>query len=243
MLQQVGAHSAIVKWRDGPDQVCFAKKISKLNKEQWPHCVTATATGGNHKEALLTGLNPDHTYYYSLGAPGSGSGNIEQSFRTAPPSNKPPKDGNTHIWLIGDSGTETEQSPFTGQFTHPGEAEEVKQGFLAYNADKEPVDLFVWAVPEVSAPDGVRLAERLRREHPAVDLVILTDPEPTVDLENTDHVLRGCPDSHLRRVVAEALVKRGLRRENIALTRRLETIEKCRTLMPCQKNLNRCSCR
>jgi hypothetical protein len=143
MLQQVGAHSAIVKWRDGPDQVCFAKKISKLNETKWPLCVTATATGGNHKEALLTGLNPDHTYYYSLGEPGPGSGNVEQAFRTAPPSNKPPKDGNTHIWMIGDSGTETEQSPFTGEFTHPGEAEEVKQGFLAYNADKEPVDLFV----------------------------------------------------------------------------------------------------
>ena len=143
-LQQVGSHSAIVKWRGDADQVCYGKKLRKLNKKSWSKCVAATLTsGGQDKEALLSKLAPDKTYYYSLGSPGPGSANIEQNFRTAPSSNKPPKDGNTHIWMIGDSGTQTEINPFTGEPTHPGEAEEVKQGFLTYNADKEPVDLFV----------------------------------------------------------------------------------------------------
>jgi len=142
-LQQVGSRSAILKWRGGPDQACWAKKISDLNKPTWPRCAAASLTAGDHKEVLLKGLAPDQVYFYSLGAPGPGSGTAEHSFRTAPARNKPPKDGNVHIWLIGDSGTATERGIFGGPLTHPGEAEEVKQGFLAYNADKEPVDLFV----------------------------------------------------------------------------------------------------
>jgi hypothetical protein len=142
-LQQVGTNSAIVKWRGSADLVCWAKKISDLKKPRWPKCATASMTAGGHKEATLFDLAPDHEYFYSLGAPGPGAGSVEQRFRTAPDGNKPPKDGSVHIWLIGDSGTATEVSPFTGQFTHPGEAEQVKQGFLTYNADKEPVDLFV----------------------------------------------------------------------------------------------------
>lgn len=144
-LQQVGAHSAIVKWRGEPEQVCWAKKLEHLTKRNWPHCTAASGTEGNHKEAKVTGLAPDEVYYYSLGPSGPDAGKAEQWFRTAPAGNKPPKDGNVHIWLIGDSGTQTERDIFRpgGPFTHLGEAEEVKRGFLAYNADKEPVDLFV----------------------------------------------------------------------------------------------------
>ena len=40
------------------------------------------------KEARLANLTPDKTYYYSLGEPGPGSANVEQTFRTAPPNNK-----------------------------------------------------------------------------------------------------------------------------------------------------------
>ena len=142
-LQQVGSETAIVKWRGDSDQVCWAKKLGDLSKETWPRCVAATPTAGGHKEGRITDLAPDQTYFYILGAPGPGAGTIEQTFTTAPDTNKPPKDGNVHIWLIGDSGTATEVGLFDGLPTHPGEAEEVKQGFLAYNADKEPVDLFV----------------------------------------------------------------------------------------------------
>lgn len=136
MLQQVGAHTAIVKWRGGPDRVCWARKLADLKKSSWPRCVAATATEGDHKEGRLTGLAADQSYFYSLGDPGPSAGSAEQTFRTAPAGNKPPKDGNVHIWLIGDSGT-------GGLPNGTGAAQAVRQGFLAYNADKEPVDLFV----------------------------------------------------------------------------------------------------
>ena len=43
-LQQVGTHTAIVKWRGDEDQVCWATKISHLNKkENWPHCASASS--------------------------------------------------------------------------------------------------------------------------------------------------------------------------------------------------------
>lgn len=145
MLQQVGTNSAIVKWRGGPDRVCWAKSLAQLGKPNWPKCVAATATAGDHKEGLLTDLAPDHAYYYSLGDPGPGAGNPQQVFRTAPDSNKPPRDGNVHIWMVGDSGTQTERNS-AGQFPHAGKAAQVKQGFLGYNdasAGGEPVDLFV----------------------------------------------------------------------------------------------------
>ena len=68
-------------------------------------------------------LAPNLTYYYSLGDLVSPT----QKFRTAPDWNKPPRDGNTHILIVGDSGTQTEAG-------HDGEAAEVLAGFYAYNA-------------------------------------------------------------------------------------------------------------
>jgi hypothetical protein len=120
-----------------------------MRKETWPKCTAATVTAGNHKEAALFDLAPDHAYYYILGEPGPDAATtVGQRFRTSPDENKPPKDGNTHIWLIGDSGTATEieLSPPLGDGvspTHPGEAVEVKEGFQIYNDGKEPVDLFL----------------------------------------------------------------------------------------------------
>ncbi len=150
-LQQVGAHSAIVKWRGEADMACWARKTGDLRKRTWPKCVTATATDGGHKEALLGNLAPDKTYFYILGPPGPGAAIYpDQQLHTAPNGNHPPSDGNTHIWLIGDSGTATEADirPPLGDgvtLTHPGEALEVKDGFLAYNAANggELVDLFL----------------------------------------------------------------------------------------------------
>jgi len=149
-LQLVTPTTAVVKWRGGDaDQACWAKKLSDLRKRNWPHCASGVSTEGGHLEAGFSSLAPDHDYYYILGAPGPDAAtDVQQRFRTPPPNNKSPKDGNVHIWIVGDSGTatETQLRPPLGDGvspTHPGEAIEVKEGFLAYNADKEPVDLFV----------------------------------------------------------------------------------------------------
>jgi hypothetical protein len=142
-LQQVGPDSAIVKWRGAPERACVGTDLAGLDTAAGAECVAAIATDGNHKEARFVGLLPDTHYYYALGDPRPGAGSPSQYFRTAPLPGEVPKDDNVHIWIIGDSGTETERSPFGGSPSHPGEAEEVKQGFLAYNQDKEPVDLFL----------------------------------------------------------------------------------------------------
>lgn len=133
-LQQVGTHSAIVKWRGEAGSVCFSKKLKDLSKRNWPRCVRGVATEGNHYEARLNGLAPQQVYYYSV----AGHRDAAQRFQTPPNSNKAPRDGNTHIWIVGDSGTRTEAG-------HEGEAESVRDGFLAYNAANggEPVDLFL----------------------------------------------------------------------------------------------------
>lgn len=105
-------------------------------------CVTAKSTDGNHKEALFTGLTPDTDYHYSI----DGSDAKTRRFRTAPVANAIPKDGNTHIWILGDSGTATMTHIITGKQRHAGEAAAVRDGFLRYNATlgaDEPVDLLL----------------------------------------------------------------------------------------------------
>lgn len=149
-LQQVGTHSAIVKWRGGDArQVCYALKMQHLTKPNWPRCVSGVQTESGHLEAVLGGLPSDQEVFYALGTPGPNAAiDPAQRFRTSPAVNRPPRDGNTHIWLVGDSGTATETTlrPPLGDgvtLTHPGEALAVKQGFLAYNEGREPVDLFI----------------------------------------------------------------------------------------------------
>ena len=134
-LQQLGPHSAIVKWRGDAGSVCFSTKLRDLSKPHWPRCAEGVATAAGHYDAQLTGLAPQQDYFYSV------AGQIDESqhFQTPPNSNKPPKDGNTHIWIVGDSGTRTEAG-------HVGEAEGVRDGFLTYNAGEgagEPVDMFL----------------------------------------------------------------------------------------------------
>jgi hypothetical protein len=133
-LQQVGTHAAIVKWRGDAGSVCFSTKLADLSKPNWPRCAAGVATAGGHYDARLTGLAPQQTYYYSV----AGQIDASQHFQTPPNSNKAPQDGNTHIWIVGDSGTRTEAG-------HVGEAEGVRDGFAAYNAANggEAVDLFL----------------------------------------------------------------------------------------------------
>jgi phosphodiesterase/alkaline phosphatase D-like protein len=85
-------------------------------------------------EATLTGLAPDKNYFYSVG----GIVSPDQEFRTTPNSNKTPADGNTHILIVGDSGTQPEAS-------HVGKATRVLTGYNAYNAANggEAVDVFL----------------------------------------------------------------------------------------------------
>ena len=142
-LQKVSTHSAVVKWRGGEgDEVCYSSKIKDLEKKNWPRCVTGVETAGGHLEALLSGLAPDKGYSYSVG----GHTDEGMYFHTAPNSNKPPKDGNTHILIVGDSGTITdgvdEGNP---EGEHPGEAAAVLAGFETYNAANggEAIDLFL----------------------------------------------------------------------------------------------------
>ena len=135
-LQQVSFDSAMVKWRDGPDTIWFGKKPGALTQN-----VTASVDA-QHKIAKLQGLSSDTNYYYAFqkAAPEK----AVMMFRTAPMPGAVPEDGNTHIWLLGDSGTETEN--FAGRYSHKGEAIDVMNGFLKYNASQaasEPLDLLL----------------------------------------------------------------------------------------------------
>ncbi len=140
-LQQVTSDSVIIKWRGAADEACYSDNPDALSNNKQRRCVTARSTEGDHKESRLTGLAPDTDYYYSVG----GEVGAAQRFHTAPAANKSPKDGNTHIWILGDSGTATMARPITGKKQHAGEAAAVRDGFLRYNAanGNEPVDLFL----------------------------------------------------------------------------------------------------
>lgn len=135
-LQQITPHSAIVKWRGQASTICLGTSPETLGLQ-----VNATFEDGHHV-ARLTGLQADSRYYYSIGAAPTTTQKFQ--FRTAPAAGNTPADGNIHILLLGDSGTATEE--MRGHYTHPGEALEIKQGFLSYNnsqAKSEPLDLLL----------------------------------------------------------------------------------------------------
>ena len=135
-LQQVSFGSAMVKWRDGPDIVWYGSKPDELS------LAVIASVEAHHKIARLEGLIPDTRYYYGFQEAGPEAAIM--SFRTAPAPGTVPEDGNTHIWLLGDSGTATEN--FGGGYSHEGEAIEVMNGFLEYNksqAGNEPLDLLL----------------------------------------------------------------------------------------------------
>ncbi len=135
-LQQLTHDGVIVKWRGGDaTEVCYSTNMAMLYDRNSRRCVAGVPTAGGHREARLTRLASNLTYFYSLGDTVSPT----QKFRTAPDWNKPPRDGNTHILIVGDSGTQSEGG-------HDGEAAAVLAGFNAYNATQgrnEPVDLFL----------------------------------------------------------------------------------------------------
>ena len=135
-LQQISFDSAIVKWRGGPDLVWYGSEPDVLSQN-----VTANVEAG-HKISKLEGLSADTVYYYAFQEVGPEADIM--SFRTAPAPGTVPADGNTHIWLLGDSGTATENHG--GSYSHEGEAIDVMNGFLEYNksqAGNEPLDMLL----------------------------------------------------------------------------------------------------
>lgn len=136
-LQQLGTDRVIIKWRGdlegdgGADNVCFGTDIDFMPEES---LTAATETETGHLEAELTGLSPDTTYYYSVG--GAASAAASRQFRTSAAGGALPADGNTRIWIVGDSGVAGYGKP---------EAAMVKEGFLSWvEADNgEPADLFL----------------------------------------------------------------------------------------------------
>ena len=136
-LQQLGSNSVIVKWRGNRDggaeasSLCFGTDMAALPAES-KTSATVTATG--HSEVLLSGLEPGTTYYYSVG--GAGTADAGHSFRTAPAAGELPEDGNTRIWIVGDSGVGGTDDPEAGY---------VRDGFETFvkNHGDEPADLFL----------------------------------------------------------------------------------------------------
>ena len=146
-IQQLGSDRATIKWRGdadggaGADSICFGTEMTALAAAS---LTAATETAGGHLEAQLSGLQPDTTYYYSVG--GAGSALATRSFRTAPEAGAVPADGNTRLWLVGDSGTITDGvSEDNPEGDYPGQAAQVLAGFEAYRqaTGGEAVDLFL----------------------------------------------------------------------------------------------------
>ncbi len=99
------------------------------------------------------------------------------------------------------------------------------------------VDLVVWGMPE-DAGLGTRLVSRLHREHPSVDMVLLARESAAESLRSEEpaaaSVLARPADSlELRQVVEQVLLRRRLADENRRLGERVETVERCRRLVPC----------
>ena len=131
-LQQLSDTSVIIKWRGEATTACIGASADSLDT-----LVEATVTDGEHKEALFSGLTPQSMYYYSIG--GASTAPADQFYITAPAAGELPQDGNTRVWLIGDSGTNSDD-----ETNHAGEAAEVLAGMEAFvAADGEPVDVFM----------------------------------------------------------------------------------------------------
>ncbi|MEH6583995.1 MAG: metallophosphoesterase family protein [Halioglobus sp.] len=124
-LQQLGTDSVIIKWRgnlaeddEEAGSLCFGTDMNALLEDSESG---ATVTATDHSEVLLTDLEPATTYYYSVG--GAGTADAEHHFTTAPEVGTLPADGNTRIWLLGDSGTGGQDKLGSAQ---------VRDGYLSY---------------------------------------------------------------------------------------------------------------
>ncbi len=133
LLQQLTDSSVIIKWRGTATAACMGSDPNNLNVY-----VQSSATDGDHQEAVFTNLDAQTLYYYSVGAaPTAPAG---QQFTTGPEKSALPDDGNTRVWLIGDSGTGGDDE----REDHAGEAAQVLAGMNTFVAgDGEAVDVFM----------------------------------------------------------------------------------------------------
>jgi hypothetical protein len=141
-LQQLSDTSVIVKWRGDATAACIGSTATNLTTR-----VDATSTAGNHKEAKFTGLTADSIYFYSVG--GAPTAPATQTFRTAPTTGYPSNDGNTRIWVVGDSGTagylhsDTSASAATSN-AYAGVAEAVRLGMSTFiKATGQTIDMML----------------------------------------------------------------------------------------------------
>lgn len=125
-LQQISSHSVIIKWRGEASTACI------LNQQHKPHCLTAKATDGDHREVLFQQLQADTDYLYSVGS----YSDETLHFRTAPITGKTTNQPKLRMWILGDSGTASEIDQ-KGNMPHPHEAKAVMEGFLAYNQQQQ----------------------------------------------------------------------------------------------------------
>ncbi|CAN8142584.1 acid phosphatase type 7 [uncultured Thiomicrorhabdus sp.] len=148
-LQQLGSDRVIIKWRgnvnggDTTEKVCLGTHPEQMLASTETMSVT---TEGSHEEALIEGLQPDTTYFYSIGGAPTGA----YSFTTAPIKGSLPSDGNIRIWVLGDAGT-------AGLSNIPGAEAEgydandqiaVKTGYYSWlnaidGGNNEPADLLL----------------------------------------------------------------------------------------------------
>lgn len=150
-LQQLTSDSVVVKWRGGTGtEVCVSRSMGTFKKSSKakgkgnaaPLTCVEGVNDGSHLEATLTGLAPATHYFYTVGD----SIDASQQFSTAPAAGELPADGNTHILIVGDSGTITDGiSDDHPEGEYPGEAQAVLDGYFTYasNNGNEPVDLFL----------------------------------------------------------------------------------------------------
>ena len=124
-LQQLSANSVMIKWRGNKDKVSLGKSPDELD------LVFEASIEAGHRIAKVSNLEPDTSYFYSIG--NRESDPQTHRFRTAPLTGSLPSDGDIRFWLLGDSGTATEFDR-DGNPSHPGEAEAVLNGFLSYNS-------------------------------------------------------------------------------------------------------------
>jgi 3',5'-cyclic AMP phosphodiesterase CpdA len=107
-LQQIRSDTATVKWRGGGERACIAPGGEFRD---WARCVDASIetapNGSSHRMATFRDLQPDTTYLYAV----DGRHDVGRRFRTAPATGAIPADGNTRIWILGDSGMSTFELP------------------------------------------------------------------------------------------------------------------------------------
>ena len=104
-LQQLSHDRVIIKWRSTnplteASTICFGTNPNALPASSE---TAATVTQTRHSEAVLTGLSPDTTYYYSVG--GAPTADPKHHFRRGSFKGALPSDGNIRVWIVGDPGT------------------------------------------------------------------------------------------------------------------------------------------